>query len=225
MERRDVLRLFGWAATAASVVGPLDPGQRVEPSAAVPWRHAIGDPRGSDLHGSRPIPAKLKIDFARFFEIPGAATPPLNRSRLMDTKLSAALFHLPVPQVIPPQPAPPIVSLAERNLLRGKRLGLPAGQDVARAMGVAPISNAELGLDEAGWGGKAPLWFYILAEAERQQGGRRLGEVGGRIVAEVILGILDADHDSYLHAQPAWRPAAPSGEFRMGDLLKAAGAA
>jgi hypothetical protein len=185
-------------------------------------------PSDNDLHGSRPIPAKFKIDFGRFFEIPGVPGPPRNRSRLMDTKLSAGLFHLPVPQVVPPQPAPPIVSLAERNLLRGKRLGLSAGQDVAQAMGVAPISNTELGLTEAGWGGKAPLWFYILAEAQRRQGGHRLGEVGGRIVAEVILGILDADHDSYLHARPAWRPTpptAPTGEFRMGDLLKFAGAA
>ena len=29
-----------------------------------------------------------------------------------------------------------MVSLAERNLTRGKRLGLPAGQDVAAAMGI-----------------------------------------------------------------------------------------
>src|ERR1051326_957397 len=49
MERRDVLRLFGWAATVASVVGPLDLRQQSEQSAAMPWRHAIGDPRGSDI--------------------------------------------------------------------------------------------------------------------------------------------------------------------------------
>lgn len=185
-------------------------------------------PSDNDLHGSRPIPAKLKIDFSGFYEIPGATASPRNRARLMDTKLSAGLFHLPVPQVVPPQPAPPIVSLAERNLLRGKRLGLPAGQDVAGAMGVTPLSNAELGLDDAGWNAKAPLWFYILAEAERRQDGRRLGEVGGRIIAEIILGILDADHESYLHARPAWQPSpatAPRGEFRMGDLLRFAGAA
>lgn len=185
-------------------------------------------PSDDDLHGSRPIPAKFKIDFSRFFDIPGVPGPPRNRSRQMDTRLSAGLFHLPVPQVVPPQSAPPIVSLAERNLLRGKRLGVPAGQDVAGVMGVPPISNDELGLTETGWDGKAPLWFYILAESAMRRDGRRLGEAGGRIVAEVILGILDADHDSYLHVPQGWQPTpltAPFGEFRMGDLLTFAGAA
>ncbi|MGH4022728.1 MAG: peroxidase family protein [Pseudonocardiaceae bacterium] len=199
------------------------PGYAMNSTAGGP---IFGDPPSdNDLHGSRPIPARLKIDFQNFFEIPGVAGPPRNRTRQMDTGLATGLFHLPVPQVVPPEPAPPVVSLAERNLLRGKRLGLAAGQDVAEAMGVQPIGNDELGLADAGWNGKAPLWYYVLAEAERQRSGRRLGEVGGRIVAEVILGILDADHDSYLHAPRGWQPATPSGEFRMGDLLRFAGAA
>jgi hypothetical protein len=92
-------------------------------------------------------------------------------------------------------------------------------------MGIKPIGNAELGLTEAGWEGKAPLWYYILAESALQQGGRRLGEVGGRIVADVILGILDVDRDSYLHVRRGWKPTVPSGVFRMGELLKFAGAA
>jgi hypothetical protein len=117
-----------------------------------------------------------------------------------------------------------MVSLAERNLIRGKRLGLPAGQDVARAMGLVPLSNVELGVPDArnaGWSGKAPLWFYILREAEIRQSGRRLGPVGGRLVAEVILGILHCDKASYLHAQTPFRPAAPiapAGTFTMGDF-------
>ena len=41
------------------------------------------------------------------------------------------LFNLP-PTVVKDA----MVSLAERNLTRGKRLGLPAGQDVAAAMGI-----------------------------------------------------------------------------------------
>jgi hypothetical protein len=90
-------------------------------------------------------------------------------------------------------------------------------------MGVVPLTNAELGLDDPGWGGKAPLWYYVLKEAELQvEGGKHLGEVGGRIVAETILGILFADKSSYLNASPTWRPA--PGEFRMGHLLQRAGA-
>ncbi|MDJ0933627.1 hypothetical protein [Breoghania sp.] len=36
-----------------------------------------------------------------------------------------------------------------------------------------------------------PLWYYILAEAEVFKEGNELGEVGGRIVGEVLLGLID----------------------------------
>ena len=80
-----------------------------------------------------------------------------------------------------------MVSLAQRNLIRGKRLGLPAGPDVAKMMKMKPLSNSELGLPDPGnpgWAGKAPLWFYILRESEIRQGGRRLGPLGAKLVAE-----------------------------------------
>lgn len=206
------------------------PGYAMNSTAGGP---IFGNP-DTDLRGSRVIPERFRIDFGFFFEIPGVAGPPGNLSRQMDTGLANGLFTLPVPEVVPPEPAPPIVSLAERNLLRGKLVGIAAGQDIAEVMGVKPISNDELGLTGAGWNGKAPLWFYVLAEAGRprgtppsaeEPGGRRLGEVGGRIVAEVILGILHADRTSYLHARQfvPEPPIATSDEFRMGDFLTFAG--
>ena len=67
--------------------------------------------------------------------------------------------------------------------------------------------------------GKCPLWTYILAEAARTQttvnipvtGGKKittpqLGPVGGRIAAEVFLGMLFGDNDSFLGADPNWTP-------------------
>jgi hypothetical protein len=97
-------------------------------------------------------------------------------------------------------------------------------------MGVDTLSNKQLGLgDDPGWGGQAPLWFYILKEAEIQHDGERLGAVGGRIVAEVFLGLLKLDRSSYLGQNPPWRPQPPiagaAGRFGIGDLLKFAGAA
>ena len=176
---------------------------------------------GADLRGSRPLPARLEIDWQHFFEVPGRPATPRNQARRIDTKLSRPLFDLP-PTVV----ADAMTSLAERNLVRGKRLGLPAGQDVATRMGVTPLTNVQLGLPDPanpGWSGKAPLWFYLLRESELQAGGERLGAVGGRLVAEVILGILDADKTSYLHAKPEFVPAAPiaatRGQFGMGDLV------
>jgi hypothetical protein len=54
------------------------------------------------------------------------------------------------------------------------------------------------------------------------KGGQHLGPVGGRIVAEVLVGLLHADPSSYLHDWPAWTPELSSrtaGEFTMPDLI------
>ncbi|SFK70945.1 Animal haem peroxidase [Geodermatophilus ruber] len=157
-----------------------------------------------DLRGNRPIPANLWADWNYFFDIPGLQPPDdRNMARLIDTQLSLPLFTLPPTVVAPTDKA--IVALAERNLLRGKRLGLPCGQDVARAIGVTPLTNEQLGLKQPGWGGKAPLWYYVLKEAELVAGGRKLGPVGSRIVAEVILGIMALDPESYFNLKPAFQ--------------------
>ncbi len=78
-------------------------------------------------------------------------------------------------------------------------------------------------LDNPGWNGEAPLWFYILKEAEIVGQGRVMGPVGGRIVAEVLVGLLQQDKNSYLYLQPTWKPAPPMaparGQFTMADLL------
>jgi hypothetical protein len=150
---------------------------------------------GPDLRGSRPLPAELCLDWNYFFEIPGMGPPDdRNMARLIDTQVPRPLPDLP-DSVVAHTPGA-VLALAERNLLRGKRLGLPPGQDVAKATRLPVLSNAELGLTDPRWGGKAPLWFYVLKVAERG-GGLRLGPVGGRIVADVILGLIAADRSSY----------------------------
>ncbi len=67
----------------------------------------------------------------------------------------------------------------------------------------------------------------MLKEAELGQGGRRLGPVGGRIVGEVFVGLIERDQESYLRRDPRFRPAPPlapvPGRFTMGDLLAFAG--
>jgi hypothetical protein len=180
-----------------------------------------------NLNGVRPIPTRLELDWQHFFDLRalGAPSPPANGSRRLDGDLSVPLFKLPSSIVPPPDTR---VSLAERNLLRGKRLELPSGQRVAKRMGAEVLSNQELGLgDEPGWEDQAPLWYYILKEAELRHDGERLGAVGGRIVAEVALGLLRFDKRSYLRQDPPFRPEPPlaraDGLFEMGDLLKFAG--
>ena len=89
---------------------------------------------------------------------------PARKPRKIDTKLSIPLSALPGSAVPPPDPT---INLAVRNTLRGKSVGLPSGQQVAKAMRITALSNSTLGLsNDSGWGGEAPLWYYILKEAE-----------------------------------------------------------
>ncbi len=76
----------------------------------------------------------------------------------------------------------------------------------------------------------SPLWFYTLLEAYIFEDGERLGPVGGRIVAEVLIGIIEGDKNSFLCQQPDWKPnffdddeVETPGDFTMVDLLKIAG--
>jgi hypothetical protein len=54
-----------------------------------------------------------------------------------------------------------------------------------------------------GWDGEVPLWFYILKEVELLYNGERLGPVGGRIMAETLVGLLQRDPNSYLYLDAA----------------------
>jgi hypothetical protein len=186
----------------------------------------FGPKGGFNLNGGRPIPSEpdLSIVWNNILEIePGTGRPP----RKIDTNLSLPLTELPESAVPQPDPA---IHLAVRNTLRGKRVGLPSGQQVAKAMRAPVLSNATLGLSsDPGWKGEAPLWFYILKEAElAPYNGERLGPVGGRIMAETLVGLLQRDPNSYLYLDPSWKPSLPAaktGDFTFADLLKFAGAA
>jgi len=86
---------------------------------------------------------------------------------------------------------------------------------------------AELSGYGVGFERSTPLWYYVLKEAELIGGGQLLGPVGGRIVGEVIVGLLRGDRQAWLAAAPEWTPTLPSrygaGQFRMIDLLTFAG--
>jgi hypothetical protein len=63
-----------------------------------------------------------------------------------------------------------------------------------------------------------------LREADMHTAGQHLGPIGGRIVAEVISGLIDGDPSSYLSLEPDWTPTYGSNAtFDMTDLLTAAG--
>jgi len=138
-------------------------------------------------------------------------------------------------------------SLAARNLMRAWRMGLPSGQDVARAMNVKPLKDSEIhigpGLEDGlpemtisdvdtKFNGVCPLWTYILAEAmlnmqpvklpvveDKTTQTPRLGPVGGRIVAEVFLGLMFGDPHSMLSLEPDWCPKSGP-DYKLKDFVK-----
>jgi hypothetical protein len=88
-------------------------------------------------------------------------------------------------------------------------------------MGETPLSAAENELTASGWDGGTPLWLYLMLESAVRADGERLGPVGGRIVAEVLTGLIDADPGSYRAREPDWTPTLPARDTRFGlaDLL------
>ncbi|GAB3407298.1 heme peroxidase family protein [Flindersiella endophytica] len=182
----------------------------------------IFDPAGdfeadpSDLRGGARAPRRF-VGWQTFFDFGDGE---LRRNKLIDTNISTPLFRLPL-QAIPSQDPP--VSLAQRNLLRQLTWSIPAGQRIAQAMGQPMLHLQELANYGVALENQTPLWYYVLAEAERLAGGRTLGPVGGRIVGEVFIGVMQLDPTAYLAANPQFRPTLPTqtpGNFRMTDLLR-----
>ena len=184
------------------------PGYRLNdavlvPIFPVPPTTAPGFSQG--LTGFRSLISNWALDWGRFIDIDirpyGSAskTDPHNKTRLqfayrLDTSLVNPLSTLPA--AVASNPA----SLAQRNLLRGWRLGLPNGQFVARALGFTPLPDSKIligkGVDKPDPGEKpkpitsinpifkenCPLWTYVLAEALHNQANVSIPVTGGKTI-------------------------------------------
>jgi hypothetical protein len=172
-----------------------------------------------DLMGFGPVGGR-RVDWSLLFDVPGR--PPAQRAKPLDGVLPRSLIELPQAITGAVDDAA-YRSLAARDLVRGHGTGLPSGEAVARLIGADPLDEEELGLRRHGWRGETPLWLYVLREASARHAGDRLGDVGGRIVAEVLYGVIARDPESFLAVEPAWRPTLPArGErFRLTDILVA----
>jgi Animal haem peroxidase len=157
-----------------------------------------------DLLGGYPA-ARRYVGWQTFFDLGDGQ---VKNNKKIDTTISSVLFTLPLPAIAPHTETAPTV-LPQRNLLRQLTWGLPSGQAVAGAMGVTPLSSADLadiGSVYAPFATSTPLWYYILAEAKVAAGGLTLGPVAGRIVTETLIGLLQADPASYLNAKGSFSP-------------------
>lgn len=207
------------------------------------------NPRSS-LVGFGPSPSDFAIDWKYFLDLPERSSTQPQDAYQFDNSLVPALRRLPGPEA-----GGQSTVLATRNLLRGQQIGLPSGQDVARAMGLTPLPDSKIWVGPSVFGtpsgmtvpitsvspafaGRAPLWTYILAEAAEantiqssstpgktnglKRLPERLGPVGGRIVAETVIGLLKADPASVLN-DPTWTPdkrlTNSLDRFRLSDIV------
>lgn len=221
------------------------PFYRLNPGVKKTIFAADGD---NSLNGFRDFPHNWAIDFDLFFDPGGASrtgTTRIQKAYKIDSSLVNPLGDLLAAKIVPGAPA----SLAERNLIRGMEFGLPSGQAVARYLGEPVIPDDLLRVGKANgdsqpdpetgkivnvlltdiapeFSGNAPLWYYILAEAQAQYENPnseiRLGPVGGRIVAEVFIGLMIGDHHSFLSQHADWQPLGELGgiSFNIQKMLK-----
>jgi hypothetical protein len=186
------------------------------------YRVKAGDaplPLFPDLIGFRAVPASRVVDWGEFFDLPGR--PPAQRAKKLDGRLCTSIMHLPL-ALTGDVEVEAFHSLAARDLQRGHAVALPSGETIARHIGATPLSREQTALGSMGWDNETPLWYYVLKEAEVQGNGDRLGEVGGRIVGDVLVGVLDQDPGSFRASRPDWRPELSSrkaGTFTMADLV------
>ena len=188
------------------------------------------------------LPTNWIADFRRLFDFTEAGRPDLaapaesdggNIAKRIDTRLVDPLRQLPAGTFAGRGSTIPEIqrNLAFRNLTRANMVGLASGQQMAELLGVQPltaeqIQNGDQGASLAGLTAEqlatvttsTPLWFYVLREAEFNNG--RLGAVGGRIVAELFHRAMEGSQISIVR-EPWWRPALgpDSTTFRMTDLL------
>ena len=174
-----------------------------------------------DLVGFRPLPSDCVLEWDQFFDLGTDAAAPQG-SHKIDPSIATPLFDLPDGQALP-----------LLNLRRGIALELTSGQGAAAAMDLPALDAKHLLPDDARLSDEVaavltsstPLWYYVLCEAAGQPPGSRgrLGPVGGRIVAEVLVGLLQGDPNSYLRVKPTWRPHGlppDDGDFTMADLIR-----
>jgi hypothetical protein len=218
---------FGHSLVRPSYRANLKGGPRGDPSTGAPaFFGLIFDPAAEgqadpiDMRGGARSSRRF-IGWQTFFDFGGDQTQHVRPNKLIDTSISTPLFQLPL-TAIASRDAP--TSLPQRNLLRHLTWSLPSGQRIAASTG-APILGSShfpelreygLGLDAS-----TPLWYYVLREASVFTNGVRLGPLGGRIVAETIIGMLQLDKSSYLNTR--FRPSLPSKTartFTMTDLLR-----
>lgn len=193
------------------------------------------------MQGKKTLPSDWVINWNLFYDIDDSKTrfaEMFNFASKINTKISSELGN-----TFPFKNDFREASIPALDLYRGKCFGLPPGRMVADA--VAKITGCKataLPIDEftekikellmsAGlqnvFHDETPLWFYILAEAEieaEEFKTETLGEIGSRIVAETLIGLLRESEFSILTEPLSDKEkkfvGVTNGDFGMPEMLK-----
>jgi hypothetical protein len=191
-----------------------------------------------DLGGNPRLASNWIADWRRLFDFSENSKPALvvpaekfNRAMRLDTRLVDPL------DLLPGFPPPDEGNLASRNLRRGRMVKLATGQQMFtflknKGVTLDKLTNTEIrdgNNNGIGFGSftpaqrtaliqRTPLWFYILREAEFNNG--RLKGVGARIVAETFQRAMEGSTHSIVR-DAGFKPSlGPNNQtFRMVDLL------
>ena len=199
---------------------------------------------GGDLDGEKRLLSSWIADWRRMYDFPAGGRPGLaapnsgvNMAMRIDTRLTNPLEFLP-PSTFGGDENVSLIrrNLAFRNLARGNLVRLASGQQMvtrlkSKGVNVTPLTRAQI-LNGSGGAkldhltpaerntvaNRTPLWFYILREAELNNG--KLKGVGARIVAETFHRAMEGSRYSIVRDKEFRPTLGPrKGKFEMTDLL------
>lgn len=190
-------------------------------------------PGDTPFLGKPALPSNWITDWTRLYDF-GPDLPPsendFRNTRKLDVHMAMALAKLPEFEKMATQVPPPLLSLATRNLLRGRQFELPTGEQAADALREAgysftPVPSGEIAngahrqiLEDGELVGSTPLWYYILREGKVRHDGNRLGPVGSILLAEFFVGAVRRSKISILDEPGAAPFTMPQLLLEVGDL-------
>jgi hypothetical protein len=201
---------------------------------------------GGGLAGEKRLLGSWIADWRRMYDFPAAGKPGLaapasgvNMAMRIDTRLTDPLASLPPSTFGGDDNVGTLPrNLAFRNLTRANMVSLASGQQMVakmKSLGIAvtPLTRAQIlngnggakldhltAAEKTALANRTPLWFYILREAELNNG--RLTGVGARIVVETFHRAMQASRFSVVRNpefRPTLGPRKAKGIFEMTDLL------
>lgn len=189
-----------------------------------------------ELGNQKSLPSDWLINWNLFYDLPQteAEKTKFNNALKFSTKISSALGDMRGKGL---SSFSRDSSLAAFDLFRGHLFGLPTGQELADEIGLTPLDSllieqclVELNATSLvnAFKTETPLWFYLLAEAQKTQNGEKLGEMGSRIIAEVFVELIKRSPSSILDQGEPLKYNFPSatepfygtnGQFGMKEML------